>query len=265
MAHFLIVPQWQGSPAARAMLLIDGANAIAGDLPSAATTTVDIPVEAGDALGTDVHRLSSLLRIREALVESWTAGDIVVGGDCGVAVSALSALPDTDDLAVLWCDAHGDLHTPETSPSKAFAGMALRAVLGEGEHQLALTPGIPPERVVTVGVRALDDAESVPHGVTQLTADDLQNDDAIARAIRDTGAQRVWIHIDLDVLDPSEISGVLSAQPFGVGVAALSAAITTLRTDVTLAGASLTGFAPRSPDDVVADIGGILRLIGALA
>ena len=31
MVRFLVVPQWQGSPAPRAMLLVDGASAIALD------------------------------------------------------------------------------------------------------------------------------------------------------------------------------------------------------------------------------------------
>src|SRR5690349_2792022 len=153
MVRFLVVPQWQGSPAARAMLLVDGASAIAGDLPRSATTVLEVPVEAGESLGTGVRRLSALLRTRELVEESMTADTVVVGGDCSVTVAALAALPGgTDDLAVVWCDAHGDMHTPDTSPSGAFSGMALRAVLGDGESQLALTPGISRDRVVTVGM-----------------------------------------------------------------------------------------------------------------
>jgi arginase len=62
MVRFLVIPQWQGSPAPRAMLLTDGASAISGDLPRAATTVLDVPVEAGESLGTGVRRLSALLR-----------------------------------------------------------------------------------------------------------------------------------------------------------------------------------------------------------
>src|SRR5690606_26492970 len=143
MTRFLIVPQWQGSPAARAMLLVEGAQAIAGDLPRAATTVLDIPLEAGDALGTGVHRLSALQRIRGLVSEHMSEDTVVIGGDCGVTVAALAALPGgVDDLALVWCDAHPDLHTPETSPSGAFSGMALRAALGEGEPGLALSPGV---------------------------------------------------------------------------------------------------------------------------
>lgn len=267
MSRFLVVPQWQGSPAARAMLLVDGASAIAGDLPRTSTTTLDVPVEAGESLGTGVRRLSALLRTRELVREHLAADSIVIGGDCSVTVAALEALPGgTDDLAVVWCDAHADLHTPETSPSGAFSGMALRAVLGEGESQLALSPGIPRERVVTVGMRNLDDDE-VPQlaHLTALSATDIDRVDALVDAVRATGASRVWVHIDVDVLDPSEFAGVSSSVPFGVSPASLSAAIRRLREEVPLAGATIAGFAPRSPADAVDDLGAILRLVGAVA
>ena len=270
MTRFLIVPQWQGSPSARAMLLTDGAAAIAGDLPRKDTVLLDVPLEAGESLGSGVSRLSSLLRVREqvrqAIAED-AAGEpwVVVGGDCSVTVAALSAV-DTSDLAVLWCDAHPDLNVPETSPSGAFSGMALSGVLGDGEPRLALSPAVPRNRVVTVGVRAADDLESGrAAGITALRSSDLDDADAVAAAVRATGATRVWVHIDVDVLDPAEFEGVSSAEPFGVSVAALVAAIRRVREDLPLAGATIAGFAPRSPADAVQDLGAVLRLIGAVA
>jgi len=267
MVRFLVVPQWQGSPATRAMLLIDGASAIAGDLPRAATTVLDVPVEAGESLGTGVRRLSALLRTRELVAEAMTGDTVLIGGDCSITVAALAALPGgTDDLAVVWCDAHADMNTPESSPSGAFSGMALRALIGEGEPQLALDPGVPRERVVAVGMRNLDDAEVAQvQGLTLVSAADLESADAIADAVAATGAARVWVHIDVDVLDPSELAGVSDAAPFGVTTASLSAAIRRLRDRVPLAGATISGFAPRTPADAVDDLGALLRLVGAVA
>lgn len=267
MVRFLVIPQWQGSPAPRAMLLIDGASAIAGDLPRAATTVLEVPVEAGESLGTGVRRLSALLRTRELVHGHIHADTVVIGGDCSVTVAALDALPGgTDDIAVVWCDAHADMHTPETSPSGAFSGMALRALLGDGEEQLVLTPAIPAERVVTVGVRNLDD-EEIPQldALTNLSVADLDRPDALLEAVRATGAARVWVHIDVDVLDPPEFAGVSSAVPFGLSPAALAAAIRALRAEIPLAGATIAGFAPRSPADAVDDLGALLRLVGAVA
>lgn len=267
MVRFLVVPQWQGSPAARAMLLVDGATAIAGDLPRASTTVLDVPVEAGESLGTGVRRLSALLHTRDLVEAAMTADTVVIGGDCSVTVAALSALPGgTDDLAVVWCDAHADMHTPDTSPSGAFSGMALRAVLGEGEPQLAVSPGIARDRVIAVGMRDLEDAEvTALDGLTQLSVEDLDDPDALAAAVEATGASRVWVHIDVDVLDPAEIAGVSSPAPFGLAPATLSAAVRALRTRVPLAGATIAGFAPRSPADAVDDLGALLRLVGAVA
>lgn len=265
MARFLVVPQWQGSPSTRAMLLVDGASAIAGDLPRNATTVLDVPLEAGESLGTGVHRLSSLQRIRAMVAEAMTPDTVIIGGDCSVTVAALDTI-DREDLAVVWCDAHPDLHTDETSPSGAFSGMALRAVLGEGEPQLALSPGLPAERVVVVGARVLDDAEQEPLSrLSRLSVADLAEPDALADAVTASGAARVWMHIDVDVLDPAEIAGVSTAAPFGASAAALAAAIRALRARVPLAGATISGFAPRTPLDAVEDLGAILRLVGAVA
>lgn len=270
MTRFLIVPQWQGSPSARAMLLTDGAAAIAGDLPRRDTTVLDVQLEAGDSLGTGIRRLSALRRTRELVADhvggAGGAGEptVVVGGDCSVSVFALSAI-DTSELAVLWCDAHPDLNEPSTSPSGAFAGMALRAVMGEGEPQLALSPGVAAERIVLLGARSIDDSErDALDGLTLLSPDDL-DDDAVVAAVRATGASRVWVHIDVDVLDPAEIEGVSQAAPFGVTVNGLASALRRLRDEVPLAGATIAGFAPRSPADAVLDLGAILRLIGSVA
>ena len=79
MARFVIAPQWQGSPSARAMMLVDGAQAIAGDLPRAACITLELPVEAGEALETGVRRYSTLSRIRARLDETLAGrSDLVV-------------------------------------------------------------------------------------------------------------------------------------------------------------------------------------------
>ncbi len=146
MARFIVAPQWQGSSSSRAMQLIDGAEAIAGDLPRGSTTVLDAPTEAGDAQGTRVHPLSALVRMRERIEDAVRGADgpaVVIGGDCGVALGAVAAVAG-DDLAVVWIDAHADLNTPDSSPSGAFHGMVLRAIAGEGESPHRLEPGISP-------------------------------------------------------------------------------------------------------------------------
>ncbi|MFS0867949.1 arginase family protein [Microbacterium sp. 179-B 1A2 NHS] len=270
MTRFVIAPQWQGSPSSRAMRLIDGAEAIAGDLPRAAVTRVDVPTEAGEPLGTGIRRFSTLARVRDAItavLAEHTEPVIVIGGDCSVAVPAIArAALAHPSLAVVWFDAHGDSHTVDSSPSGALAGMALRAVTTPGPFSHAQV--VPHDRVVLAGARSFDDAEAdhlAATGTTLVGAAALADPDALATAVADTGADAVFVHIDLDVLDPGVISGVLDPVPFGVQTAVLTTAIARLRERMPLAGASLAGFAPASPDAAVDDLGTILRVIGSLA
>ncbi|MDZ8201661.1 arginase family protein [Microbacterium sp. SSW1-59] len=271
MSRFVVVPQWQGSGSSRAMQLVDGAAAIAGDLPRAATTPVEVPLEAGESLGSGVRRLSSLVRVRECVERELESGDgpaIVIGGDCGVAIGAVSAVA-APDLALVWFDAHADLHTPESSPSGAFGGMVLRAILGDAPAALAVPSGVMADhRVVLAGARDLDPAESAfldASAVSTLGPDALRDPDAFAEAVRATDASRVHIHVDLDVLDPAAMGGVSQPVPFGPSVAELVGAIRAVRDVLPMAGATLTGFSPASPDAAVDDLGAILRVIGALA
>lgn len=271
MTRFVVVPQWQGSSSSRAMQLVDGADAIAGDLPGSATTRLAVPLEAGDSLGSGVQRLSALQRVRRDLEQAVRDSDdtvVVVGGDCGVVVGAVAAVA-ADDLAVVWLDAHPDSHTAATTPSGAFHGMALRSILGDGPDDMALDRGlVTSSRVVLAGTRALDLEEELfvaGEEMRMLRPPDLAKHDALAEAVVATGAKRVFIHVDLDVLDPSEISGIGFPEPFGVSVGDLTASIRALRARVPLAGASLTEFSPSSPEAAVDDLGAILRIVGALA
>lgn len=270
MTRFLVVPQWQGSPAARAMLLVDGAEAIAGDLPRAACTRVDVPVEAGDAQDTGIRRFSALARVRDLVLETLDGtGEpaLVVGGDCGVAVPGISHAASRDGhLAVVWFDAHADLHTAASSPSGAFGGMALRAALGDGP--LGAAAPVTAAHTVLAGAREFDDAETEVAdavGLRRLTVADLEDADRVAEAVAATGATSLYIHVDLDVLDPAALTGVGAPVPFGVQPARLTAAIAALRARLPLAGSSLSGFAPASPRAAVDDMGTILRIVGALA
>lgn len=273
MTRYLVVPQWQGSPSSRAMQLIDGAQAIAGDLPRASTTILDVPMEAGESLGTGVNRLSALQRVRALVADALAGHDepvLTIGGDCGVALAPIAhAARRAPGLAVVWLDAHPDLNTRESSPSGAFSGMVLRAVLGDGEPELSLPVGtVRGERVVLGGARSFDDAEIgaiSSLGISTIGAGALGDRDALAEAVTATGADAVYIHVDIDVLDPAEVTGNAHPEPFGVTVAELTASISSLRAGLPLAGASLTGYSPASLASATDDLGAILRVIGALA
>lgn len=273
MTRFVIVPQWQGSPSARAMQLVDGAEAIAGDLPRSSCTRVPVPLEAGDALGTGVHRYSALRQVRESLEDTLGSDPeraLTVGGDCSVAVASVGeSAARAGRVVLVWADAHADLHTPDTSPSGAFGGMALRAILGDGAEGLTLPrETILPTDVILVGARSLDAEESAyiaARGIRVLSADDLREPSRLVDAVTGLGADAVHLHVDVDALDPADMPGVKAAEPFGVDLTDLIRALKAVRQAVPLAGSSLAGFAPATPASAASDMGTLLRLVGALA
>lgn len=267
MPVFLVMPQWQGSPSARAMQLVDGADVLREDLPSSARHEVQVPLEAGDSLGTPVSRLSSLLRARDAALEllaELPEPAITLGGDGSTALAGLAAAVQrhgTESLAVLWFDANSALQHPSTSPSGAAAGMTLQHVLGEGVEDLAFPEPLPASRVALVGTRSVDEEENGDLErleLSQLTAE------TVTDWLKASGASHVYIHIDLDVLDPAEFRSVHSSVPFGLSIAELTGAVRAAVASLPLVGATISEFAPS--DDAAArdDLPTVLRLLGAL-
>ncbi|WP_378146819.1 arginase family protein [Cnuibacter sp. UC19_7] len=270
-ASFVIVPQWQGSGSARAMRLIDGAQAIRGDLPSSATIDVDVPPGAGESLESGVHRLTSVATVAERLAETLASAPglpVVIGGDCGVELAAVrhAARASAEPMALVWFDAHADANTPASSPSGAFHGMVVRTLLGDGSERLVDGAALAPEALVLAGTRALDDAEADFIESTGIRMVEPQPGfaAAVVEAVRGTGAPRVYVHVDLDVLDPAEIEGVQFPEPFGLSVADLTEAIRGVRGAAQLVGAGITEFAPADPASAVDDLPAILRIVSAL-
>jgi arginase len=285
---FLLMPEWQGSSSSRAMQLAEGAATLREDLPATATREVQVPLEAGDAMGTPIARLSSLLRARasahQVLGEVEANGvPVIVGGDCASSLPGLEAavrLHGADRVAVLWFDAHPDLQHPSTSPSGAASGMTLRHALGDGAPDLASAAPIDPALLTLVGTRAIDPDEDdelerlgvqVMDPVAIASATDLAaspDPAALASSISDrlagSGATRVYVHVDLDVLDPAEFAAVHEPVPFGLTIAQLTSAIRAAVTSLPLAGAAICEFAPADSSVAADDLPTVLRILAAL-
>lgn len=272
---FLVMPEWQGSSSSRAMQIAEGAALLREDLPLSARTDVDVPLEAGDSLGTPVARLSSLIQARAAArtaiaahAERGRTVPIILGGDCASSLAGLEhAAAGAGSLAVLWFDAHPDLQHPSTSPSGAASGMTLRHALGDGAPDLVSPHTIEPARTILVGTRDVDPEEAdeiAARHIRQLPvpADDTDLSADVVAALGD--AERVYIHIDLDVLDPSEFSSVHTAVPFGLSIAQLTAAVRAAVAAVPLAGAAICEFAPASSEAAAEDQPSVLRILAAL-
>jgi arginase len=145
---------------------------------------------------------------------------VVLGGDHSVALGTLGGLAsERGPGGVLWFDAHGDLNTPETSPSGNVHGMPLAAALGlAGENFVSdawQLPALVPEHVALLGVRSLDagERELVKElGIAVYTMTDLDRR-GVEAVLGETleragGAPFVHVSLDMDVVDPEAAPGV---------------------------------------------------------
>ena len=141
---------------------------------------------------------------------------LVLGGNCSSALGAVTGLDR--DVGVVWFDAHGDFHTPDSTPTGFLEGMVLALLTGEGWNELRRgLRTVPPERVVLVGARDFEPTEE-----ERLARSPIRRTDAgsLGAALDDLAdhTDAVYVHIDLDVLDPSE--GVASAWAAEGGITA---------------------------------------------
>ena len=161
-------------------------------------------------------------RIAGLVAEDSRAGylPIVLGGDHSVALGTLAGLRRAHGPGgVLWIDAHGDLNSPETSPSGNVHGMVLAAALGLAgrrfEEDSWGLPAVAPGRVALVGVRALDEGERELLGRLEARVFTMSDVDrlGVERAIREAlahvaGPGFLHVSLDMDVVDPDVAPGV---------------------------------------------------------
>ena len=155
------------------------------------------------------------------------ATPIFVGGDHAMSIGSVSGVTAAGRTGVLWIDAHGDLNTPDTSPSGNIHGMPLATLLGTGLPDLVelggRSPKVLPEDVVLLAIRELDPGErsmALELGLKVLTMRDIDERGVakvIGEALEHLGhTDRLHVSLDLDSLDPSVVPGVGTPVPGGL-------------------------------------------------
>jgi arginase len=182
----------------------------------------------------------------------------VLAGQCMSSLGTTAAL-DHDRLGVVWFDAHGDVNTPDTSPSGFLDGMAISALTGRA--WVALAGGIdgfrpiPSENVVLVGARDLDppEREAIPAwGLRHLRTEEIDAAgagkalDAALAGLEARGVRRIYLHLDLDVLDTSVATINSYAAAGGLGLEQVEGVIREAGRRFEIAAAALTAYDPAS-------------------
>ncbi len=161
--------------------------------------------------------------VQKSLEEGFTP--LVLGGDHSIAVGTMSGVAahyrkDKKQVGYVWLDAHGDMNTPETSPSGNVHGMPLASVMGYGPPELVellgFKPKVEPQNLVIVGVRDLDLQEKKlvkKSGVHVFTMRDIDErgmrevmSETLKFATDDTGG--IAVSLDMDFVDPMDAPGV---------------------------------------------------------
>ncbi len=196
-------------------------------------------------------------------------------GDRGRAMAGLAGVKPRR-VGLVWIDAHADFNTPETTLSGMLGGMPVAIASGMclTRHRVTagLDPALPTRYIVMAGLRDVDPLEQELLDRSQcemLTVDDLRRrPEAVGHQIERLAALTdvIYVHIDMDVLDPSEVAGHPLTAPEGPTSVELAAALTAMfRHPKTAAlGIASTPFGERDKDRV--SLGAAYRLIeGALA
>src|ERR1700691_1438699 len=161
--------------------------------------------------------------VKKSLDEDFTP--LVLGGDHSVAVGTTAGTAahfhkKSKRIGVIWLDAHGDMNTPESSPSGNVHGMPLASIMGYGADELVMLGGFKPKaepgNIVIVGARDLDAQErkiAKKSGIHVFTMRDIDErgvrevmSDALKYAMDDTAG--IAVSLDMDFVDPSDAPGV---------------------------------------------------------
>ncbi|HEX6627718.1 MAG TPA: arginase family protein [Gemmatimonadaceae bacterium] len=143
---------------------------------------------------------------------------VILAGNCNTAVGTVAGL-GTGSIGVAWFDAHADFNTPETTTSGFLDGTAVAIITGRCWTQLAATvPGFSPvadDRICLIGTRDIDSLESAlldDSSIRVVAPRQIRGELSSSLQILGEHTDRIYVHVDLDVLDAS----VAMANSFAV-------------------------------------------------
>jgi len=199
---------------------------------------------------------------------------LVLAGDCNSCLGTLAGL-DNSQIGIIWFDAHGDFNTPETSPSGFFDGMSVAIAVGHCYKDLWTHIGknnpIPESYTLLVGVRDLDTEERERLALSEVnvvTTDELKQaglkrEFASKLAQLQSQVREIYLHLDIDVLDPQEAPGAGFRCPDGLYSNEVEQAVCMIAERFQIRAAALTNYRPdRDEDDRTIEVG--LRLLNTI-
>jgi arginase len=207
-----------------------------------------VTVDPGPQASNEVAASMAVIRALARTVREVVAADgfpFVLAGNCNSSLGTVAGLGG--GLGVIWFDAHADFNTPDTTPTGFFDGFGLAMLTGSGWAVLretvdGLSP-IPEEHVVLGGARDIDPGERERLEASRIRAVDVSD---LRPALDDLHGRvdSVYVHVDLDVLNPSVGRANALAVEGGPNVDELAEAIDLITDRFAVRAAALTAYEP---------------------
>jgi arginase len=156
---------------------------------------------------------SRVTAVQRAVADAVAAAarPLVLSGDCPVGLAVAAGLQRRHrEIAVVWLDAHGDFNTPAITISGYLGGMAIAMLAGHAPQVLAGPLGlrpVPEHNIVLAGARDLDSAERDALAASRVHRI-LATADAFLAALPGLRHLPVYLHVDVDILDSTEVTGL---------------------------------------------------------
>ena len=187
---------------------------------------------------------------------------LIFASDCMCTLGAMAGL-SAHEPSVLWYDAHGDFNTPETTITNFLGGMPLAALVGRGNRHLLDGIGTTPcdeSRVSLTDARNLDEAEAELLANSEVAhlryVGDVQS--------LDWGGAPLYIHLDLDVLDPADMPALDYPTPNGASLEALLNTLRHVRSTANIVGVSFDLW-NNTRENTAAALANTLRIVRVIA
>lgn len=188
----------------------------------------ELVLTAWDSHEQKISRSSEMIRDRVFHEMKKKSFLLNVGGDHGLALGSVSGVLDFDpSTVVIWVDAHGDVHTPESSESQNFHGMPLSYLLGlNSQHKEFswIKSILSPKKLIYFGPRDLDVFESrlIQDLGIQCFSSEQMNEKGAAVLLKEAlkladphHSCPIHLSFDLDVFDESDFQATGLALPLG--------------------------------------------------
>ncbi|MFW9905367.1 MAG: arginase family protein [Candidatus Thorarchaeota archaeon] len=193
--------------------------------------------------------------VKKALKDNYFP--FILGGNCNTCLGTLAGFEEPKP-GIIWFDAHGDFNTPETTPSGFFDGMGLAIATGQCYQDLStIIENMKPVQeswTLHIGVRDLDPEENALLKSTEVlvvnhsTLKEKGIQDALIPKMTElkSKTQEIYLHIDIDVIDPSIAPGVDFPTPEGLLLDEMEEALNLIGEKFQIKAAALTAYNPEN-------------------